>query len=114
MPWRGGEFRMGLERLGRVISAEDTVAFWAEHDGCATTPTIEDLPNKDQGDNTVVRREVYSQCRGAEVVLYTIDRGGHTWPSGPQYLPQASVGRVSRDIDASAVIWNFFKRQARE
>ena len=49
-----------------------------------------------------------------EVALYTIDRGGHSWPGGPQYLPQAVIGRVNRDIDASWVIWDFFKRQARE
>jgi polyhydroxybutyrate depolymerase len=114
MPWRGGEIRMGLDRLGRVISAEDTATLWAEHNGCVTTPAVEDLPNKDPGDNSVVRRAVYPQCRGAEVALYTVDRGGHTWPGGDQYLPQAVVGRVNRDIDASAVIWDFFKRQARE
>jgi polyhydroxybutyrate depolymerase len=114
MPWRGGEIRLGLDRLGRVIGSEETATFWAEHDDCVTTPEVEDLPNKDPGDNSVVRRAIYPQCRGAEVVLYTVDRGGHTWPGGPQYLPQATVGRVNRDIDASAVIWDFFKRQARE
>jgi polyhydroxybutyrate depolymerase len=114
MPWRGGEIRLGLERLGRVISTDDTMTFWAEHDGCVTTPAVEDLPDKDPGDNTVVRRSVFPQCQAAEVVLYTVDRGGHTWPGGPQYLPQAAVGRVTKDIDATAVIWDFFKRQARE
>lgn len=114
MPWRGGEIRLGLERLGRVISTEETVTFWAEHDGCVTTPAVEDLPDKDPADNTVVRRSVYPQCQGAEVVLYTVDRGGHTWPGGAQYLPQAAVGRVSKDIDATHAIWNFLKRQARE
>jgi polyhydroxybutyrate depolymerase len=114
MPWRGGEMRLGLDRLGRVISTEDTAAFWAEHDDCVTTPAVEELPNKDPGDNSVVRRAVFPSCRGTEVVLYTVDRGGHTWPGGAQYLPQAAVGRVNRDIDASAVIWDFFKRQARE
>jgi polyhydroxybutyrate depolymerase len=114
MPWRGGELRLGLDRLGRVISTDDTATFWAEHDDCVTTPGVEDLPNKDPGDNSIVRRAVYPGCRGTEVVLYTVDRGGHTWPGGPQYLPQAVVGRVNRDIDASAVIWDFFKRQARE
>ena len=114
MPWRGGEIRLGLERLGRVISTDDTMTFWAEHDGCVTTPAVEDLPDKDPGDNTVVRRSVFPQCQAAEVVLYTVDRGGHTWPGGPQYLPQAAVGRVTKDIDATVVIWDFFKRQARE
>jgi polyhydroxybutyrate depolymerase len=114
MPWRGGEIRIGLERLGRVISTEDTATFWAEHNGCVTTPAVENLPNKDLDDNSVVYRSIFPSCRGAEVVLYTIDRGGHTWPGGPQYMPQTVVGRVNRDIDASAVIWDFFKNQVRE
>lgn len=114
MPWRGGEIRMGLQRMGRVLSTVDTVEFWVGRNGCATLPLIEELPDREPGDNSVVRRESYPQCRGAEVVLYSIDRGGHTWPGGPQYLPQVSVGRVNRDIDATAVIWDFFKRQSRE
>jgi polyhydroxybutyrate depolymerase len=44
---------------------------------------------------------------GADVVRYTIEGGGHTWPGGPS-LP--FNGRTSRDIDASATMWAFFSR----
>ena len=45
---------------------------------------------------------------GREVRLYTITNGGHTWPDGSQYLPESSVGKVSKDINANTEIWKFF------
>ena len=48
-----------------------------------------------------------------EVVFYQIDNGGHTWPGGRQYLPQAIIGRTSRALDASEVIAQFFLAHAR-
>jgi polyhydroxybutyrate depolymerase len=43
------------------------------------------------------------------VVGYTIVNGGHTWPDGTQYLPKMIVGKVSHNLDACKVIWEFFK-----
>jgi polyhydroxybutyrate depolymerase len=58
-----------------------------------------------------VRREEYGQGKGGtEVILYAIERGGHTWPGGDQYLPAWIIGKTSRDIDVNEVIWNFFKK----
>jgi polyhydroxybutyrate depolymerase len=45
------------------------------------------------------------------VALYTVDGGGHTWPGGPAV--GRSVGRVSRELDATAAIWEFFARHRR-
>jgi polyhydroxybutyrate depolymerase len=44
------------------------------------------------------------------VALLRLEGGGHTWPGGAQYLPAMLVGRVCRDFDATAVIWEFFRR----
>ena len=53
----------------------------------------------------------YAGCReGREVVLYTIEGGGHTWPGGPPVGRR--VGRVSRDIDATRAMLDFFDRLA--
>ena len=43
----------------------------------------------------------------------SIEGGGHTWPGGPQYLPQSIIGRTSRDIDATPTIWEFFSAHPR-
>src|SRR5713101_9388893 len=47
--------------------------------------------------------------RSTEVIVYTIEGGGHTWPGGPQYLPVLLVGKASPNLDATETIWGFFK-----
>lgn len=70
-------------------------AGWAARDGCVGAPQV----FFDQGG---VLGERWLDCdEHAEVVLYTIDGGGHTWP-GALALPGANT------IDASAIIWDFF------
>jgi polyhydroxybutyrate depolymerase len=82
------------------VGAEDWVATWAEGNGCDPTPEI--IPP--QGDAGGVR---YTGCdEDAAVILYTIDGGGHTWPSG---WPIPLVGKTSKDIDATEELWAFLK-----
>ena len=55
-----------------------------------------------------VRRIEYTNCsENADVVLYTIEGGGHTWPGG-KHLPERMVGRTTGEINASRVMWAFF------
>ncbi|MDR7544038.1 MAG: PHB depolymerase family esterase [Armatimonadota bacterium] len=117
VPYTGGEIGGALAparfSLGRVISVADAVRYWVEHNQCAAPPTVTMEPDRDPLDGTRVRREVYGSCRdGAEVALYAVDGGGHTWPGGLQYLPERIVGRTSRDMDANEVIWGFFRKFA--
>jgi polyhydroxybutyrate depolymerase len=95
---------------GRVLSTEDAVRLWTAADGCAAPPKIEILPDTDPADACRATRSTWTGGRdGAEVVLYTFEGGGHTWPGGPQYLPKLVIGRVCRDVDATRIIWDFFK-----
>jgi polyhydroxybutyrate depolymerase len=113
VPYQGGE--IGFERgrkVGRVISAAETIRSWAAFNQCPAGVTVTE-PDTDPHDGTRVRRETRGPCQdGSEVILYTVEGGGHTWPGGQQYLPERFVGRTSKDIDASDVIWAFFKRHA--
>lgn len=109
MPWRGGEFRERFQRLGSVLSAEETALFWARHDNCETVPQTRKLDNMNPADVTQVYVNEYSFCTDSRVLLYRIDQGGHTWPGGLQYQPETVVGKTSRHIDAGVVIWSFFK-----
>lgn len=59
----------------------------------------------------VVRRAYTGCAGGAPVVLYTIRGGGHTWPGGMQ-LPEWFVGRTTRSIDATRLMWEFFTGQS--
>jgi len=110
VPWGGGDIRFGRAKLGEVLSVADTVKFWVGKNRCALSPAITQVQDKDPADGTKVRKESYGGCRhGAEVVLYAIEGGGHTWPGGLQYLPESIIGRTSREFNASEVIWQFFK-----
>lgn len=87
---------------------------WTARNGCPrpAEPEVTLLEDCDPGDGTRARRERYAGP--AEVVLYAIEGGGHTWPGGRQYAPAFIVGRTTRDIDGCALIWAFFKAHARE
>ena len=103
MPYIGGGVAL---RRGRVLSAERSIAFWATVDGCTPSPATADEPDR-VVDGTRVRHTVFGGCReGRSVELYTIEGGGHTWPGGP--AAGWRVGRVSRELDATEVIWTFF------
>lgn len=111
VPYGGGKVVDfgGRGEGGLVLSVDATMAFWAGADGCMGAGPVEALPHHALLDPTRVTRRAWPGCRhGSDVALYTIEGGGHTWPGGPQYLPKLVVGRASRQIDASAVMVQFF------
>jgi polyhydroxybutyrate depolymerase len=76
-------------------------ANWARRNRCGADP-IESTVTPD------VTRRAYADCaHDADVVLYTIHGGGHTWPGGTP-LPKWFVGRTTRSIDATSLMWSFF------
>ncbi|MEO7987827.1 MAG: polyhydroxybutyrate depolymerase, partial [Gemmatimonadales bacterium] len=86
-----------------------SAGMWAETDGCTGDPTVTMEPDRAPSDGMRVKRTAYTGCKpGLDVELYTIEGGGHTWPGGPAAGP--SVGRVTRDIQATTTIWSFFSR----
>ena len=76
-------------------------ANWARRNRCAAVP-VESMVAAD------VTRRTYTNCADdASVVLYTVQGGGHTWPGGKP-LPEWFVGRTTRSINATALMWEFF------
>jgi polyhydroxybutyrate depolymerase len=56
-----------------------------------------------------VTRRAYTHCADdAAVVLYIVQGGGHSWPGGGP-LPEWFVGPTTRSIDASNLMWSFFR-----
>jgi polyhydroxybutyrate depolymerase len=111
VPWEGGNIKFFRRKLGNVVSFADTLDFWVSHNRCPQTPEVSWLPDTDPHDGTRVKKTIYRQCtQGVEVALYEIRGGGHTWPSGSQYLPEYLIGKTSRDFKGSEVIWKFFKK----
>jgi polyhydroxybutyrate depolymerase len=109
VPYQAGGISEG--KRGKVISTDEAIRKWVLHDGCSPEPVTGRLPDKDPKDGCTVTWSTWSKGRdGTEVMLYNIAGGGHTWPGGPQYLPERLIGKVCRDFDATEVIWDFFKR----
>ena len=82
-------------------SVDDSIARWREIDGCGAALEV----TFDQGDTQCVSPKDCAD--GAEVILCTIDGGGHTWPGG---TPVPSLGVTSTDIDATAQMLDFFEK----
>jgi polyhydroxybutyrate depolymerase len=116
VPYEGGEIYGSFHRikLGKVLSVDESVGFWVKRNMCSTEPVVVEEPDRDPKDGTrVTRKEYINTIDGNEVILYSIDGGGHTWPGGLQYLPAWVVGKTSRDIDATQIIWSFFQKHTR-
>lgn len=111
--WEGGDVTgpFGRKKLGRVLPVEKSRDFWLEKNSCAADKKTVSKKDSDPKDGTAVTREAYWPCAGGTSVEFIkIEGGGHTWPGGLQYLPEMIVGKTSRELDASAEIWNFFMK----
>ena len=82
-----------------VQPAPDTLAKWAAYNGCSATFNDEQL-------GTEVRKRTWTGCDGASPTFYIIDGGGHTWPGS---IDVGRLGHTTKQIDASATLWDFFK-----
>ena len=107
VPYDGGKVTLVDITRGAIWSTDATISFWATHNQCIDTPTEVQLRDRAPFDGTHVFVTAYTACQ-APVSLYRVEGGGHTWPGRRQNLPFELIGRVSRDINASEVIWSFF------
>jgi polyhydroxybutyrate depolymerase len=94
---------------GTVNPLPDTLEFWRKANGCQSQPDTKTLPDA-ADDGTTVKVMDYQGCAaGAGVTFVDVVGGGHTWP-GTRVDPVGRLaGRVSRDMDASQFIWDFFR-----
>jgi polyhydroxybutyrate depolymerase len=92
----------------RFKSVAQSAKFWAKRNGCRQPPSRTKLPDK-VDDGTTVERITYAPAKsGAEVTVYVIHGGGHTWPGrggGGRLL-----GLATKDISANDLIWEFFRK----
>jgi polyhydroxybutyrate depolymerase len=111
VPCGGGKLN---GKHGEILSAVDTVGYWSSRNSCASPGDVQVLPDRDPDDGTLVYRASYP-CKdpGVEVVLLTIQGGGHTWPGARFSPPEKKSGRTCRDISATDMIWDFCSRHRR-
>lgn len=103
--YNGGEPIQKVDRHFRVDkSVAYAVSYWVKENGCSETPQRSEKGN--------IRAEIYSGGKdGAEVVLYTVNGGGHAWPGGESYLLGAEP---TKEISATDLMWNFFIRHPKK
>ncbi len=80
----------------------DTINWYIKNNRCSSKPSQTYIKGQATG-------QVYGPGKdGSEVILWTIKDGGHTWPGGRNILKK--LGKVSQDISANNLMWEFFKR----
>ena len=89
-------------------SVEDTIQIWTKINGCPDTAVITQEPDT-ATDGTRVTRRTYGPGKdGAEVILFVIEGGGHTWPGRDP--TRRFLGAATKHISANDLIWEFFER----
>jgi len=103
----GGVLRIRGEQIEQP-PIEQNLRQWRDLDRCSMAPSSEARTDG-------VERVVFGDCGGgAEMVEYFIDDMGHVWPGGINRLPQRLVGKPSDKLNATDVIWNFFKSHPKQ
>ena len=105
---QGGSVRWGQSKYARASfsAVGEWVKNWARRNRC-DDDTVESRITAN------ISRLAYSNCAdNADMILYTVSRGGHSWPGGKP-LPEWLVGRTNNEINASSVMWDFFVHHPR-
>ncbi len=103
VPYEGGHTPVAPDVFPSVPAF---TAEWARRNRCEPTP-VETATAPD-----VTRLEYTGCAEDAGVVLYTAKGGGHQWPGGRR-LPEFLVGPYTRTIDATRLMWAFFRDHPR-
>jgi polyhydroxybutyrate depolymerase len=109
-PWEGGNTRIVGIKVGPVAPIMDSVQFWLDANGGLTSPPDFHQVLSSKKGGGAVDVTYYPTASNTCVILYKIYGGGHTWPGSEvplRYIPL--LGRQSRDLKASELIWEFFK-----
>ncbi len=102
LPLRGGDVRLPWRnRLVRRPPITETLERWATALGCGVVPVL-------QSDNQTVRVERYPGPVVFDAV--TIEDLGHHWPGGEAQLNARIAGPPSDAVNATEMIWTFFKQ----
>ncbi len=105
--FEGGVGKEAIDKYDRP-GVEQTLAFWRKANGISDK--VEDTGGK--GDASF---EKYGPGKeGSEIILWKLDGCGHTWPGGQTTLAESVVGKMSRSITASELIWQFFEKHPKK
>ena len=110
LPYGGGTANL-RDFKGNVASVEATLAPFKAAAGCGDLAASAAMPDRDAADQSRVFIDTYKDCK-VPLELIRVEGGGHTIPGrwrGPTDRGLAP-GIHNNDVDASRLIWDFFKR----
>jgi polyhydroxybutyrate depolymerase len=108
-PFKGGKGTKSLSGT-EFYSVEHSIGAWVNANGCKDEPITVELPDKAK-DGTKVTRIAYGGGKdGTEVVLITIEGGGHTWPGREPAIKV--LGKATKNVSANDLMWEFFEKHA--
>jgi polyhydroxybutyrate depolymerase len=85
---------------------DSVVKKWALHNQCNMSPVTYSVPDIVPGDGATALHYRYSGgTNNADVELYKIMNGAHTWPGAP-----VAINVTCMDFNASVEIWRFFNK----
>ena len=88
---------------------QDAAAWYNQQFNVTAEAVKTELPQTVEEDTTKVVKYEWPQNQGSQTVLYVVEGGGHTWPGGTQYFPEARIGKLSMHYSASKLIWDELK-----
>jgi polyhydroxybutyrate depolymerase len=102
-PYTGGKGPRSLP--GEFFqSVDQSIAFWLKRDNLSGPPRV---VKRGQASGSYYG----PGANGAEVAVWSIQGGGHTWPGGRfGFLGKAVLGELTQDISANDLMWEFFQR----
>jgi len=112
VPYAGGGVGLGESRnRGSVVGVDVTRDYWLRADGLQSAKPIEHAFPHHGDDATRASKTTYGPDAGPQVVVITIDKGGHVEPSKRFHygaLYTRIVGAQNHDIEAAEQAWEFF------
>jgi polyhydroxybutyrate depolymerase len=105
-PYQGGISPVEPPGAAPFPAIREWVAAWARRNQCSGDASEVVV-------SAHVRRLAYSNCApNADVVLYIVEGGGHSWP-GAGDLPEQFFGSTTHEIDATRLLWEFYVQHPR-
>ena len=101
LPFDGSDTSLGVVG-GNLPPVRKALSEWAAALGCDRLPIISRPAAQ-------VELSTFRHCitGDGEALLYAVLGGGHTWPGGA--FPIDVLGQTTTEIDATQVMWQFFK-----
>lgn len=113
VPWNGGN--VATRNRGTVASVAETRAWWIETNRAVPDSLgVIQLEDVDPSDGCTLTKQGYDAGPGgAELLILTMDGGGHSMPSTNytrtiEALIEPIVGPLCRDADGARIAWDFF------